>query len=254
MTNVASLPRTPVFGTPRDKGAAVRALLGASSVTAMYVLAVRLWSSAPPPGRLEIFGTATSLACVWLTRKQNIWAIIFGLASVMAMGVFFFEIDLVGQGWLHLGFYIPVQIVGWWAWLRGGEGRTDLPVGWLSAGRRVLVVGGCIVGTFGLAAIFQHLHGSTPYLLWDASIVAASIAAQVLLTTKRIESWWLWLVPVDVSAILLYLRSDAKMFAALYCLYLVLATLGLRDWTRAWRAQESGLAAAQARFGRVPSP
>ena len=89
----------------------------------------------------------------------------------------------------------------------------------------------------------------TPYLVWDTSIVAASVTAQLLLTAKRIESWWLWLLPVDVSAVLLYLRTDAEMFAVLYMLYLVLASLGLRDWWRAWRAQQHGLSPFRARQG-----
>lgn len=243
-----ALVRTPVFGTAGDRWGAVRAGIGASAVTALYVMAVRRWSPSLAPTGLEIFGTTTSLACVWLTRSQNIWSIFYGLVSVIAMGMFFFDIELVGQGWLHLGYYIPIQVFGWWAWLRGGAGRTDLPVGWLSSAGRVVVTGAVVLGTLAAAVVFRHLHGATPYLLWDSSIVAASVAAQLLLITKRIESWWLWLVPVDVSAVLLYLRADAEMFAALYCLYLVLASLGLREWTRAWRAQEAGLSAVAARF------
>lgn len=92
-------------------------------ITLLYVAAVERWSPDLSPTGLEIFGTATSLACVWLTRTQNIWSVIYGLLSVVAMGIFFFDIDLVGQGWLHLGYYIPIQFVGWWAWLRGGAGR-----------------------------------------------------------------------------------------------------------------------------------
>ena len=246
--------RTPLFGTTADRWGAVRVGAVASALTATYVVAVRLWSPDLAPSGQEIFGTTTSLGSVILTRTQNVWAIIYGLVSIVAMGVFFFDIDLVGQGWLHLGYYIPIQVVGWWAWLRAGAGRTELPVGWLSAGTRVLIAGAVVAGTAVLAAVFGQLHGDTPYLVWDASIVAASVAAQLLLTTKRIESWWLWLIPIDLSAILLYLRSGAEMFAALYALYLVLASLGLRDWVRAWRGQRAGLTAFEARFALASTP
>jgi nicotinamide mononucleotide transporter len=167
--------------------------------------------------------------------------------SVVAMGVFFFRIDLVGQGWLQLGYYIPVQVVGWRVWIRGGEAGGDLGVGWLRWRSRILGAAAVVAGTLVLAAAFHRLHGDTPYQLIDAQIVAASIAAQLLLTAKRIESWLLWLIPVDVVAIGLYLRSDAVMFAALYALYLVLASAGLRDWLRAWRAQQRGLSPFDAR-------
>jgi nicotinamide mononucleotide transporter len=246
---ITSTPRvrTPPFGTRADRLGAVRAGLAAVALTATYVVAVRWASPTTAPTSLEVFGTATSLASVMLTRTQNIWAIITGLVSVVAMGVFFFDIGLVGQGWLHLGYYIPVQLLGWWAWLRAGADRSDLPVGWLRPGLRLALAAGVVVGTVLLALTFRELHGESPYLVWDASIVAASVAAQLLLTAKRIESWWLWLVPIDVSAILLYLRTDAEMFAALYAVYLVLATLGLRDWSQAWRRQQAGLTAVEAR-------
>ena len=247
------LVRTPPLGTRADRLGAGRAGLAAVALTATYVVAVRWASPAMAPTGLEVFGTATSLASVMLTRTQNIWAIITGLVSVVAMGVFFFDIGLVGQGWLHLGYYIPVQLLGWWAWLRAGADRSDLPVGWLRPGLRVAVGAGVVVGTALLALTFRELHGESPYLVWDASIVAASVAAQLLLTAKRIESWWLWLVPIDVSAILLYLRTDAEMFAALYAVYLVLATLGLRDWSQAWRRQQAGLTAFEARVAATAS-
>ena len=57
----------------------------------MYVGAVRTWSPDLSPTGLEMFGTITSLACVWLTRSQNIWSVIYGLVSVVAMGIFFFD-------------------------------------------------------------------------------------------------------------------------------------------------------------------
>jgi nicotinamide mononucleotide transporter len=71
------------------------------------------------------------------------------------------------------------------------------------------------------------------YTYWDASIVAASVVAMVLLSKKNVESWWLWIGPVNVSAIGLYLATGASMFAALYMLFLVIAFVGLARWNRA---------------------
>jgi nicotinamide mononucleotide transporter len=242
--------RTPWFGTRADQAAAVAALGYAAAATGVYVALA--WALAPElmPKPLEVLGTVTSLACVWITRRQNVLCMLFGLVSVMAMGIFFFEIELVGQGWLHLGYYVPVQFVGWWLWVRGGEHGDEKPVSWLSPAGRLAVLIALVLGTFVLARAFEALHGPSDTLLWDASIVAASVAAQWLLTIKRAEAWLLWLLPVDVSAILLYLATGAYLFAALYTLYLVLASLGLRDWVVAWRAQEQGLPPGAARMVR----
>ncbi len=67
----------------------------------------------------------------------------------------------------------------------------------------------------------------------DRRCVAASVLAMVLLSRKKVESWWLWIGPVNVSAIGLYLSTGAYMFAALYVLFLMMAFVGLTRWIRA---------------------
>lgn len=244
------IERTPWWGTRHDQRDAVVATLAAAAVTGAYV-ALAHWIADLPTTRLEIVGTITSMACVWITRRQNVLAMPLGLVSVVAMGAFFFDIDLVGQGWLHLAYYVPIQVVGWWYWIRGGVGRTDRPVAWMTWPVRVATIAAIAAATVILVRLFEHLHGPSDRLLWDSSIVAASVAAQALLTAKRAEAWWLWLIPVNVSAIALYVVSGAYMFAALYLLYLVLASLGLRDWTNAWRAQQRGMTPADARRATI---
>ncbi len=121
MTEVGTAParttpfeaRTPVWGTAGDRRAAGTALLGAALVTFAYVVISDRVTGASPTG-VEIVGTVTSLACVWVTRRQNVLCMPLGVISVVAMGSYFFGVELVGQGWLHLGYYVPVQVVGWW--------------------------------------------------------------------------------------------------------------------------------------------
>ena len=244
---IATRQRTPTWGTRSDQVGAVRAGVLAAAAVAVYTLTAHRFAPEFVPTTLEMLGTWTSLACVWLTRRQNILSMPYGIVSVVLMGAFFFDIALVGQGWLHLAFYVPVQFVGWWIWIRGGEGRTDLPVRWMTWRARAGTVAAIAAGTVFLAWLFRELHGPTPYPLWDAEIVAASVAAQLLLITKRIESWFVWLIPIDIAAIGLYVRTDATMFAALYTLYLVIASAGLVDWIKAHRAQRRGLTAFEAR-------
>lgn len=240
--------RTGAFGAPQDRTGAARAQLGAVAAVATYVLVARRWFPDVAPTGLEVFGTTTSLSCVWLTRRQNVLSMPLGLLSVLAMGAFFFDIGLVGQGWLHLGFYVPVSFAGWWMWLRAGEKGGELGVrrmGWASRGAWLAALAVLWVA---LVALFGALHGETPRLWWDTSIVAASVGAQLLLTGKRLESYALWLVPVNVSAVALYVASGAYLFAALYLLYIATATSGLVEWYKAARRLEAGADAVAARM------
>ncbi|MCC5951693.1 MAG: nicotinamide mononucleotide transporter [Acidimicrobiia bacterium] len=187
------------------------------------------------PGWVEFTGTATSLWSVWITQRRNVLALPVGIVSVTLMGWFFLDIGLVGQMLLHWGYYLPIQFWAWTQWTRGGDGHTELTVTRLTNRTRlaVLVVGALLTATFGW--VLDVGWGEMLYTYWDASIVAASVLAMILMSRKKVESWWLWILPVNVSAILLYVSTGAYMFAALYCLFLVMAFVGLARWTRAAR-------------------
>ena len=80
-------------------------------------------------------------------------------------------------------------------------------------------------------------------LVWRSSSSSVSVLAMVLLSRKKVESWWLWIGPVNVSAIGLYLSTGAYMFAALYVLFLVMAFVAA-----------AGVAVSQIAPATTPSP
>ena len=51
--------------------------------------------------------------------------------------------------------------------------------------------------------------------------------AMALMSRKKVESWWFWILPVNVSAIGLYAMAGAYMFTALYLLFLAMALIVL---------------------------
>jgi nicotinamide mononucleotide transporter len=199
----------------------------------MYWLGTKLWAPEVVPGVVEFGGTATSLSSVWITQRRNVLALPVGIISVVLMGWFFRDIGLVGQTWLHWGYYLPVQFWAWSQWTRGGDDQTELTVTRLTARARLGVLGAGLVATVLLGWLLDAGWEDALYTYWDASIVAASVVAMILLSRKKVESWWLWILPVNVSAIGLYLSTEAYMFAALYVLFLVMAFVGLAKWMRA---------------------
>ena len=221
----------PWTGTPNMRREACVGLIGGLIVTALDVLiAQHVFET--PTSPIEFWSLVASLSCVWLCRTENVLANPIGIVAVVLTGIYFLGIALPGQGWLQLGFYVPVQFVAWWAWCRGGTGSTELEVTRLSRSGWVMVV----VGAFGAWTIcwvmFQRLYGPLQWMGWDTSIVAASITAQLLMTAKKLECWLWWQVPVNISAIGLYIVTDAWAFAFLYAVYLLNASSGYLLWRR----------------------
>lgn len=229
----ANTEAAPWFGRPWEHRQAAVAAVGSLVACWLYWLGTKLWAPEVVPGAVEFGGTATSLWSVWITQRRNVLALPAGIVSVVLMGWFFRDIGLVGQTWLHWVYYLPVQFWAWSQWTRGGDDQTELTVTRLTAQARAGVLGAGIAATVILGWVLDAGWEHALYTYWDASIVAASVVAMVLLSRKKVESWWLWILPVNVSAIGLYLSTEAYMFAALYVLFLVMAFVGLAKWMRA---------------------
>ena len=223
----------PWFGRRWEHRQAAIAAIGSLLACSMYWLGTQRFAPDFVPGWVEFGGTMTSLWSVWITQRRNVLALPVGIVSVILMGWFFRDIGLVGQEWLHWGYYLPVQFWAWAQWTRGGEEQTELLVTRLSNPARVLALAGGAIVTMALGWLLDAGWDDALYTYWDASIVAASVVAMLLLSRKKVESWWLWILPVNVSAIGLYLATGAYMFAALYGLFLVMAFVGLARWIRA---------------------
>lgn len=226
----------PWFGRLWEMKHAATAGVGSLFLCYMYYLATKQWSPEYTPGTVEFIGTATSLWSVWITQKRNVLALPIGIVSVLFMGWFFLTIELPGQMLLHWLYYVPVQFWAWYHWRQGGVHNTELIVTKLDWPDRVRIALLVFFFTIFFGAVLKAGWDNTLYTYWDASIVAASVIAMILLSTKKVESWYLWIFPVNVSAIGLYLKTDAQMFAALYCLFLVMAFVGLYRWHKAEKA------------------
>ena len=220
----------PLLGTRSDQ---VEALLGGlvAAVVVVAYVAVAQWLGTSTT-TIEGISLWASLACVWLARTENIWTMPYGLLAVVLLGWFLLDIGLVGQGWLQYVFYVPVQLVGWWAWARGGTGRTELPVTRLSLRGWAVIGPAAVLGWIGLWWLFGQIYDETVYLAWDTSVVAASVTAQALMTAKKRESWWFWTLPVNVSSIALFVLTDVWAFVFLYVIFLINSMWGWAIWSR----------------------
>jgi nicotinamide mononucleotide transporter len=179
---------------------------------------------------LEIIAVGLGLANIVLLVRRNIWNFPFGIAMVALYAVIFFQARLYAEAGLQV-FFAVVQFYGWSLWLRAGGVAEAVEVRWLDWPSRAgwLVAIAVMAAALG-TAMDRYTDAAAPYP--DATIAAGSIAAQFLLSFRRIENWMLW-IAIDIGAIGLYITRDLHLTAGLYCVFLVLSVLGLREWSRA---------------------
>lgn len=181
---------------------------------------------------LEVAGIVTTLICVWLNTRQNVWGWFWAIISSGIYGVIYFQARLYSDMELQ-GVFILLSVYGWYQWRFGGTRRDDLPVTLMPTKFWVP----CLLIFAAFTGVSGYLHGrytdaSLPYA--DSALTAASLIAQWQMAKKYLENWVLW-IAADVCYVGLYLARNLTGTALLYALLLALALKGYLDWRRSLR-------------------
>lgn len=191
------------------------------------------------PAVLEWSAVAASILGVWLMARRHLLAWPVGLVGVALYAVVFVEARLYSDTLLQIAFG-AFLLYGWLSWRRNAATEGEITIAPLS--RRELfrdlgvgVLGGVLLG----AAMHTWTNAALPWL--DAMLAALSLVAQWWQARRHVATWWLWIV-VDVVYVGMYLVKSLNVTAGLYVLFIGLAVMGLRAWSRAAVAQHPNVA------------
>lgn len=184
---------------------------------------------------LETIAALFGIVSVYLSVRQNIWSWPTAIANVGLYTIVFFHSRLYADMGLQV-VYIIISFYGWYQWLYGGKGHTELEVS--STSRRL---GAFLVGLGFLSSLVLGtvLHRTTdaalPYL--DSTTTSTSLIAQWMMTRKLLENWIVW-VAVDVVYIGMFIYKNLYVTSFLYLVFLILSIMGYRQWKATLREPE----------------
>ena len=157
----------------------------------------------------------------------------------MLYGYIFFRVShLYANAALQLLYFVPMQFVGYYVWLRGNPEKSDaLPVTALSPVARVAwcaATAGLSVGLYyGLPPLVGAFHLPPQQLsALDCFTTGLSIVAQYLQTVKKFENWIFWIIADVVYTVYVFPQLKMPVTTGLYAIFTVLAVIGARDWYR----------------------
>ena len=179
---------------------------------------------------IEMIAVFCGLANVGLIIRRSIWNYPFGFLMVILYAKIFYDYQLYSDALLQVYFFL-IQFYGLYYWLKGRADDGRIIVEYLPRKQYGIYLG---IGLFGWLTLSSLMSSFTDasYPFWDGAIAALSVLAQFLLSRRHIESWYLWIV-VDLLAIGLFYTKGLEPTAALYGVFLVLATIGLLQWIKA---------------------
>lgn len=200
-----------------------------------YQVAARLGADLATLTAIEYLGVLFNFACVWSTARQNPWAWVFGAVGAVLLGILFWNIGLLSSMVMSLAYYLPIQFYGLWCWLKGGDDGNGAKVSRMTKSE----VHGVVLAVPAAILVWAWFIGSytnAVEVYLDAAVFGFSIAAQYLLTNKRVESWPLWGV-INVLSVILYWKTGASILAVQYALFFIHAVYGTVLWMREYRAR-----------------
>jgi nicotinamide mononucleotide transporter len=178
---------------------------------------------------VELLAAAVGAFSVWLSVRQNIWSWPTAIVNVVLYAIVFYQTKLYADMGLQV-VYAVLSLYGWYEWLYGGEGRTELRV--TRTGRRLGTLL-TLIAAAGSAALGVLLHRTTDAALpfMDSFLSSTSLVAQWMMTRKLLENWLVW-IGVDVLYVGMFVFKGLYLTAGLYAVFLALAVKGYLDWRR----------------------
>jgi nicotinamide mononucleotide transporter len=178
---------------------------------------------------LEVLGIITSLICVWLNTRQNVWGWFWAIVSSGIYAVIFWQSNLKSDAELQIVF-ILLSLYGVYEWKFSKGEKTVLSVSKISSQLAItcFVFLGLFTGISGYLHS-QYLGASLPYL--DAGLTAISLIATWMTARKYLENWLLW-IGGNVLYVGMYVYKGLFGTSVLYILLIVLAVKGFMDWRK----------------------
>jgi nicotinamide mononucleotide transporter len=191
---------------------------------------------------LELFAAIVGAVSVWLSVRQNILSWPTAIVNVILYVVVFYQAKLYADMGLQV-VYAVLSIYGWYEWLYGGEGRSELHVTRTGPGLAALLTLIALSGSVLLGTLLRHAtDAALPYM--DSFLSSTSLVAQWMMTRKKLENWLVW-IAVDVLYVGMFIFKGLYLTAGLYLVFLALAVKGYVDWRRSMRvAPEVAVVAA----------
>lgn len=202
------------------------------------------WGEGSWQTALSITTCLTGLWCVILVAKGRIFNYYLGIVNVIGYSYIAYQYKLFGEVMLNAGYFLPMQFIGLWIWMRHKEKGTidNVRVKFLTWNMRVCVALLSLLATFAYGCALHLMGDPVPFL--DSASTILSVVAMILMAWRFMEQWILWIV-VDIVSIFMWVlvvgENGARDIAMLvmWSAYLVNAIYGFLAWIYMYKIQNS---------------
>ena len=183
---------------------------------------------------LETLAVVLGIGYLLLAMLESSLCWYFAFLSTALYVWIFGEVSLYMESALNV-YYMAMAIYGWLQWQRGGADKSGVNIIRWTARQHILGVAIILAASVTSGYLLSsNTAAKLPYL--DSFTTWGSIFTTIMVAQKVLENWLYWIVINSVS-IYLYIDRGLDQTAAMFFLYLGLATVGFLMWKKAYDTQ-----------------
>lgn len=188
------------------------------------------------PPWLEITANSVNLVAIALATRNSIHTWWTGILGCALFGWLFFTSQLYADVTLQ-GFFIVTSALGWWHWLHHRGTRAQRPITRTAKAELAVTVPLGALAALGYGWLLHRFTNAyAPFL--DSAVLALSVAAQLLLMRRKVETWIFWFI-ANTLTVALFTSRELWITAFFYALFWVNAPIGFLRWLRELRGGSS---------------
>lgn len=189
----------------------------------------------------EYLAVFAGIISVWYSRKENVLVYPTGLVNTIIYIFISFKGNLLGEATVNF-YYTIMSFLGWYMWTKKDSAQeTILHISkatkkeWV---QHVLFFSIFYVVIFYALTYFKTMffEGVIPWA--DALASASAFTGMWLMTKKKVESWYWWIV-TNITSIPLYFVKHYVFTSVYYVVLLIMAVFGLMEWLKRVRQTQA---------------
>lgn len=179
---------------------------------------------------IEWAGMLTGFLGVWWSIQEKVAA---WPAYILCYAAYIYlSIDFGLKAFTALNLiFIVISLYGWRQWKLGQSDEAGAQHPSLMTQRARIIAGAAIIAVTLLIGTILTNTNEAYFPYWDAAACATALAAQWLLSRKKIETWLLWILS-DSIYLGIFIVNKSWPTVLLFAAFIVLAAKGWRDWSR----------------------
>jgi len=186
---------------------------------------------------LELCANFFTVLCIVLAGRNNIHTWWTGIVGSILFGIMFYNVQLYADATLQV-FFLVTGVFGWIGWNANKVlYKVDKPTPIINANGKTFFIMLCIAIVTAICYGWLLHSYTNAYAPWiDSMVLTLSVVAQLLLMSRSIQTWQVWVL-VNTLSVPLFWSRELYLTSILYGFFWFNAVYSYFNWKKLMKGE-----------------